>query len=293
MRAYANVLQQVGREPAFHVRRRPQSQAKSTGLVSDILVWLLWPLRLLRKWWWGFCIRPIVKLFVETHINAKTTEIGRFLREKRLQVAGEAGEDVESLDELLRLVVYAETMVTGWSRFFAPLRFLPGLVMVASWSIAATNFRDLTTQLVLALTLVPLLMLIVYPVVVRFGFRWKRAIFAAWPADPCLGVDILPEDRGSRPNNIYELENRLYQDLGLRKHSEIPIDVILHPAPYWLLTVLVGIIVPLAFTQLREDVRPVGFLIITAFEIALIMVFLVPIWRAVDRYRKRKAVGLA
>jgi len=292
MRAYANVLQQVSQEPAFHVRHRPRPQAKPSGLVSDILLWLLWPLRKLRNWWWGFCIRSVVKLFVETHINAKTTEIGRFLREKRLQVAGEAGEDVESLDELLRLVVYAETMVTGWSRFFAPLRFLPGLVMVASWSIAATSYRDLTTQLVLALTLVPLLMLIIYPVVVRFGFRWKRAIFAAWPSDPSLVVDILPEDKGGKPN-IYELENRLYGDLGLKKHSEIPVDVILHPAPYWLLTVLVGIIMPLASTQLRGDVRPAGLVIITAFEIALILVFLVPIWRAVGRYRKRKAAGLA
>ena len=292
MGAYATVLEQVSREPALFLRRRSSPQIRATSHLPGFLLWLLWPFRVIREWWWGFTIRPLEKLFVETHINAKTAEIGRFLREKRLQMAGDTGEDVQRLDELLRLVVYAESMVTGWSRFFAPLRFLPGLVMVASWSIAATSYRDLTTQLVLVLTLVPLLMLIIYPVVVRFGFRWKRAIFTAWPSDPRPVVDSIPQGKETQPS-VYELENHVYRDMGLKKHSEIPIDVVLHPAPYWLLTVLVGIIIPLASAQIRGRFEPVGFVIITAFEIALILVFLVPIWKAADRYRKRKAAGLA
>lgn len=292
MAAYATVLEQVSNEPALRVRKRPDSEVSATGFLANLLLRLVWPLRMLRNWWWGFTIRPLMKLFVETHINAKTNEIGRFLREKRLQQAPEVSEDTRRLDELLRLVVYAESMVTGWSRFSAPLRFLPGLVMIASWSIVATSYRDLTTQLVLALILVPFLMLFVYPIVVRFGFRWKRAIFTAWPSDPRLTVDtVLQKEKA--PPNLYELENRVYRDMGLKKHSEVPLDVILHPAPYWLLTVLVGIIIPMASAQLRGGITPAGFVLITAFEIALILVFLVPIWRAVERYRKRKAAGLA
>ncbi len=292
MGAYATVLEQVSNEPALRVRRRPGSEASTTRHLPDVF---LWPLRTLRNWWWGFTIRPIVKLFVETHINAKTTEIGRSLRQKRLRMATDSSEDVRKVDDLLRLVVYAESMVTGWSRFFAPLRFLSGLAMAVSWVLVAAypQFRDLSTHLLaLVLALVPLLMLIIYPVVVRFGFRWKRAVLAAWPSDSRMAVDT-PSREGRAQPDVYELENQVYRDMRLKKHSEIPIDVILHPTPYWLLTVLVSIIMPLASAQIRGDIRPAAFIVITAFEIALILVFLVPIWRAVERYGKRKAAGLA
>jgi hypothetical protein len=129
MGAYATVLEQVSNEPALCVRRSPGSEASTARHLPGLFLWLLWPLRILRNWWWGFTIRPIVKLFVETHINAKTAEIGRSLRQKRLRMATDSSEDDRKVDDLLRLVVYAESMVTGWSRFFAPLRFLPGLAM--------------------------------------------------------------------------------------------------------------------------------------------------------------------
>ena len=135
-------------------------------------------------------------------------------------------------------------------------------------------------------------MLVVYPVVVRFGFRWKRAFFVAWPSHPVLAVDLTQPREASTTLNIYELENQVYSDMGLRKHSEIPIDVILHPAPYWLLTVLVSIVIPLAFAQSRGGFTTADWMLSSLVQFALVVLFLLPTWRVVKRYRRRRDAGL-
>ena len=299
--AYAVVLEQVGNEPLIHIHRRPGSSSNpgsSSGprrlvcsTLGRLVSFVLFPLRQMRVWWWGFAIRPIVRLFVETHINAKTAEIGRFLRQRRLRMAGESSDDTRLLDEHLRLLGHAEGMVSGWSRWLVPLRFVPGVAMALSWALVASS--DLPRQvLYLILTISPLLMLVVYPVVVRFGFRWKRAFFVAWPSHPGLAVDLTQPREASTTLNIYELENQVYSDMGLRKHSEIPIDVILHPAPYWLLTVLVSIVIPLAFAQSRGGFTTADWMLSSLVQFALVVLFLLPTLRVVRRYRRRRDAGL-
>ena len=114
----------------------------------------------------------------------------------------------------------------------------------------------------------------------------------AWPSHPGLAVDRTQPLEAGTTLNIYELENRVYRDMELRKHSEIPVDVILHPAPYWLLTLVVSIVIPLAFAQSRENFTTAELMFSSLVQFALIMIFLLPTWRAVRRYRKRRAAGL-
>jgi hypothetical protein len=295
--AYAAVIERVGSEPAMHVRHRPASASDrgSSSVLGRFFGSVLSPLRGIRAWWWGFSVRPIVRLFVETHVNARTAEIGRFLRPRRLKMIEGSSHDARRLDECLRLLGYAEGMVAGWSRSLGPIRFVPPVALALSWVLVALNpeFRDLQNRLFyLVLLNVPVLMLLIYVVIIRFGFRWKRAFFTAWPSDPGQGVDCTRRLESNSASSIYELENQVYMDMGLRKHSEFPIDVILHPAPYWLLTVLVSIVIPLLSAEARGNLT-IGDLVVRAFiQVTATLLFLLPTLRVIRRYRARRKANL-
>ncbi len=297
--AYAAILQKVSNEPFAHVRRRPiepkarggagSSQGEDRGSSTSFTSALLWPFRSIRIWWWGFSIRPIVRFFIETHVYAKTVEMSRFLKQKRLQMTDEAGDGARSLEESIRLIGYAESAVGGWSRILEPLRFAPAVGMILSWGVVGISDVRLGQMILLTLALVPLLMLVVHPLAVRFGFRWKRAFFMAYPFDPGEGVDRTSKREGWESATVYEMENLTYKGMGLRKHSETPIDVFLHPAPYWLLTSTVAALFALRQLGSATESGLVGTLIVNA---VLPLLFLVPTWMAVRRYRQRKAAGL-
>lgn len=299
--AYAAVIEQVSSEPAMRIHRRPLSGAGrrpstpsgSSGpdLLERLIGFLLAPLRWMRDWWWGFSIRPIVRLFVETHVSARTSEMGRFLRPKRLMMAGGSTEDARLLDECLRSLGYAEGMVAGGSRSLGPIRYIPPVAFALSWILIALNpaFRQLQTELlVLVLYTFPFLMLLVYAIVVRFGFRWKRAFFIAWASEAVLGVDRTRLLVANKSASIYELESRVYADMGLRGHTEFPVDVILHPAPYLFLSVLPLFVVLLA----RGDLTSVRLWTLALVPVLLMLFFLVHTVGAVRRYRERRKAGL-
>ena len=298
--AYAAVLERVSSEPLAQVRRRPDEKVRGKkgvrsgqpgqSLPGPLISYLLLPLRWLRDWWWGFSIRPIVKLFVETHINAKTADIGRFLKQERLKGAGESESVTRRLDECIRLVGYAESMVTGWSRLMVPLRFAPAVVMLLSWGVVGITDIRLLQMIILVIGLVPLLLLVVYPLLVRFGFRWKRAFFVAYPRDPAEGVDRVRALEGEDSPGIYELENRLYSGMRLKKRHEAAVDLFLHPAPYWLLTSIVGVL--LAETQRGGTATVMDLAVSIAVDALLLAVFLTLTWRVIRSYQRRKAAGL-
>lgn len=228
---------------------------------------------------------------METHVSARTSEMGRFLRPKRLMMAGESADDIRRLDECLRSLAYAEGMVSGGSRSLGSIRYIPPVAFALSWILIALNpaFRQLQTGLLyLTLNTFPFLMLFVYAIVVKFGFRWKRALFIAWASEPVLGVDRNRLLVANKSASIYELENRVYADMGLAKHAEFPIDVILHPALYWFLTVLAGFVVLLG----RGNLTVVHSLTVALVLVLLMLLFLVLAVGAVRGYRERVKVGL-
>jgi len=289
LNAYAKVVEQVDSGPLTRLHRRPSAAARSPnlGLLDRFTDFGLAPLRWLGDWWWGFSLRPMVRLFVETHVSARASEMGRFLRPKRLMMAEGSEEETRRLDEHLRSVGYAEGMVAGGSRSLGPIRYIPPVVFALSWILIALNsrFRELQTELILlALTAFPFLVLIVYAVVVKFGFRWKRALFMAWKSGAALGVDRTSPQESNDPPSIYQLETRVHADMGLRKRPEFPIDVVLHPAPYWLLTMLAD----LGILLRRGDLTVSGL-----FAVALLLLLcLVSTVGVIRRYRERRRAEL-
>jgi len=256
--AYVQVLDRASREPLLSIHHWPRSPIKSpssSGLqallrnaLAHLALPLLFLLRPIRAWWWGFAIRPLVKLFIETHISAKTTHIGRRLRLTRLKFAEESSEDIHHLDYQLRLLEYGQQITVGWSRLLPVLRFAPLVGTLFSLGFFAFQFdiHEAPRQMYTILASLPAVMLLVYPLVVRFGFRWKRVIFLTWPLEPSQGVNrLLPLDGNPAPN-IYELENKLYFDMRTRKKREAPVDVFLHPAPYILSNTIVSTIASVA-----------------------------------------------
>lgn len=298
--AYAAILQKVSNEPFAHVRRRPiepkarggagSSKGEDPGSSLSFTSTLLWPFRSIRTWWWGFSIRPIVRFFIETHVYAKTAEMSRFLKQERLRMTDVAGDGARSLEESIRLIGYAESAVGGWSRILEPLRFAPAVGMMLSWGVVGISDIHLGQMIVLTMTLVPLLMLIFYPLVVRFGFRWKRAFFTAYPLDPGHGVDRIRKPEGWESASVYEMENVAYKGMGLKKHSETPVDLFLHPAPYWLLTSTVGALIALG--RHSGSAAASGFAATVIVDALVLLLFLVPTWMAFSRYRQRRAAGL-
>jgi len=217
--------------------------------------------------------------------------MGRFLRPKRLMMVDPSAEDALRLDASLRSLAYAEGMVAGGSRSLGPVRYILPVVFAGSWILIALNpaFRQLQTGLLLlAVNLFPFLMLPIYAVVVRFGFRWKRALFAGWPLGPATGVDRTRPPEADRSPSIYQLEDRVYRDMGLRKHKEFPIDVILHPAPYLFLALLAVSVIILA----RADLAVARLLTFALALFLLMLLFLVPAVGVVRRYRERRKAGL-
>lgn len=297
--AYATVLEHVSNEPLVLVRRpgdaaggkkgaRPSQSGR--GLQGPLVSYLLLPFRWLRSCWWGFSIRPMVKLFVETHINAKTADIGRFLKQERLKTTGQSESVARRLDECIKLIGYAEGMVTGWSRLIVPLRFAPAVLMLLSWGVVGITGLTLTTMILLVIALMPLLLLIVYPLVVRFGFRWKRAFLVAYPQDPGEGVDRVRPVEGRESPSVYELENRLYSMMGTKKRHETAVDLFLHPAPYWLLTSIVGVLI--AEMQRRGDSTAMTLAVSIALDVLIVGAFAALTWRVMLRYKQRRAAGL-
>ncbi len=205
-------------------------------------------------------------------------------------MTGESESVTCQLDECIRMVGYAESMVTGWSRLIVPLRFAPAVGMLLSWGVIGITDIRLLQVIMLVIALVPLLLFVVHPLVVRFGFRWKRAFFAAYPLDPTEAVDCVCPLEGKELPNIYELENRLYNRMGLKKHPEAPVDVFLHPAPYWLVTSILGIL--LAEAQRSGTSTVMDLAVSIAVDVLIVAVLVALTWGAILRYKRRKAAGL-
>jgi hypothetical protein len=315
--AYARALEYVGSQPMLQVYRTPRARAEpepSMGLrpfqrllrgwlflparrfsQPRPLSWLLftpahWFVKFVGNWWSGFAFGPLVRLFVETHIHSKTVHIGRHLRRARLALAEERSESLDFLDKQLRLLEYAERLATGWGRFISLLRFLPAVGVLFSLGIVAFSFdiREAPRQIFFILSLIPLVMLVIYPLIVRFGFRWKRAIFLSWPEEPNNAIDQEHLVRDESCPNIYELENRTYSDLGLEKGLEVPIDLLLHPAPYWFVDFLVAsILIVVGLSTGEEDVT-LGWALLGLTYLALLLACFRWTLGLFARYRRRK-----
>jgi hypothetical protein len=250
--AYARILESVWALPVFG--RQDSAYAElSSGSESraiSVLGWpglLIWWLRLpfypIRGWWRSFVIRPVISLYVMIHINSSTSKLHTALLRERISrdVADDVG-DVESLDRSIAALDRLKSVTTGWVVLFVLLRFVPLIGLLFSMGLLTVSFTlaeapEMVDQLV---GLVSLLMLIVHPIAVQFGFRWKRALFAGGGVlEPkkfnWSGSELLPR------SDVYAMEVRAYDQVGLKRIREFPVDLLLAPGFYLLFNFMIGL----------------------------------------------------
>ncbi len=187
--AYARILESVwsmrrfGRMSAAHAALDPDVYTK---LVKR-LGWpglLLWPLRLpffpIRGWWRSFMLRPVVSLYAETHIHSSVSKLSSVLTRERLKRTQDHGPEIESLDRSIATLERLKTTTTGWITLMIVLRFVPLIGLLFSMGIVTVSFtlKDAPDLILQLIAFLPMTVLLIHPIAVQFGFRWKRSLFA-------------------------------------------------------------------------------------------------------------------
>ena len=297
--AYVRILKHVQSMQTFD-----RQSAEYAVLDSDVetrlvkrLGWpgrVLWPLRLLfypiRGWWRSFMLRQVISFYVSTHINNSATKLSRALIFERLNNIQTSDPQAESLERSIAIVEGLKTITTGWVVLLVILRFVPLVGLLFSMGIVTVSFTldnapELGRQLRVFLALV---IFVVHPIVVQFGFRWKRALFAGGGGD---GSD---DPAGLPRTNVYEIEQQVYERLGVKRASEFPVDLFLAPGIYFLFNLIVdAALQPVDLGDLEPAVPAGtaealgGFISLAIFS----AFFVVALIRLVLRYKLRRASG--
>ena len=296
--AYARVLDSVWSMKRFD-RLNPTYAAFDSSLDTKLvkrLGWpglILWPLRLpfflVRGWRRSFVLRPVVSLTTETHINSSASKLSSKLIRQRLRKGSEDGTELESLDRSIASLERLRSTTTGWVTLMVLLKFVPLIGLLFSMGIITVSFtlKDAPGLLLRLTALVPITVLLLHPLAVQFGFRWKRALFgggytATSGNGSALDVAGLPTE------NTYEVERRAFQRLGIKRSTEFPVDLFMAPGFYFLLEPIIGFIFGTVEVSQESD---------TAAEVAagnvvmgiFIVFFAMAAVRLGLRYRLRRA----
>ena len=170
------------------------------------------------------------------------------------------------------------------------LRFVPLIGLLFSMGIVTINFtlKDTPDLILRLIALLPLIVLLIHPVAVQFRFRWNRALFAgvrsaSGEGEPADGPIDLPT------TNTYEIEQRTFRRLGVRRTSELPIDLLLTPGVYFLFNLTTRIVFSGNLTEESDETNELiaGIVVATEFIVFLIMAVL----RLSLRYKLRHASG--
>lgn len=252
---------------------------------------VLWPLRLpflpIRSWWRTFMLRPVISFYVNTHINSSATKLSGVLIRERLRNLHAGDPEVESLDRSIAMLDRLKTATTGWIALLVVLRFVPLVGLLFSMGIVTVSFTladaaGLIRQLITLLTLVVLL---IHPVAVQFGFRWKRALFTGCGGEAAVDPGGLPTA------STYEIEKRTYQHLGVKRSTEFPVDLFLAPGYYFLLNLVIGL--GLGAVTFVADPQSTWELVANAVVIAVFGVILaMATIRLALRYQRRRVTGV-
>ena len=170
------------------------------------------------------------------------------------------------------------------------LRFVPLIGLLFSMGIVTVSFtlKDTPGLILQLIALLPLIVLFIHPVAVQFGFRWKRALFAGGRSaggegEPADGPIDLPT------TNTYEIEQRTFRRLGVRRTSELPVDLLLAPGVYFLFNLITGIVFSRNLTEESDETNELiaGIVVATVFVVFLVMATT----RLGLRYKLRRASG--
>jgi hypothetical protein len=254
---------------------------------------LAWPLRLpfllILGWWRSFVLRPVVSVYVNTHINKSASKLSGTLTRERLsrETAGESATSTRSLDSSIATLERLKSVTTSWAVLLVLLKFVPVLGLIFSMGIVTVSFTlndapELMGQLI---ALVPGVVLLIHPAAVQFGFRWKRALFAGG------GVGDSVAEYGLPHSNTYAIEQQVYHRLKLKRSTEFPVDLFLAPGIYFLFNWVAGLII--GTWTVDEELGTVTEKIANAVAAGIFATFLaLAITRLYLRYHHRRDVGM-
>ena len=252
---------------------------------------VLWPLRLLfhpmRGWWRTFMLRPVISLFVNRHINSSASRLSSVLVRERLKMLHASDPEVESLDQSIAMLGRLRGATTGRIALLLVLRFVPLIGVLFSAGIVTVSFTlsDAPDLINLLIALLSLFVLLIHPVAVQFGFRWKRALLAG-------GGGEAATDPGELPTACtYEIEILTYGRLGVKRSTEFPVDLFLAPGFYFLLSVIIGLALD-ALTIIDEGSSTTQTVVNDAAFAVFVVFFAIATFRLALRYRRRRALGL-
>ncbi len=247
------------------------------------------------RWWYGFAIRQVTLFWIDAHIAGRTRRVEGVLRKVRLERATEMTPEIQSVDRLLMLMSYAAGVSVGYERALVLLRFVPliGLLVTIgliplSVDASASGLRELGGLAQSAFGAVPLFVLLLNPLVVRFAFRWKRAVFMGGVVERRRGFDLDARYTGMGDQSIYALENRVFDDLGVKKGIELPVDLLLSPAVHLALNSTVGAVVGIATVIFVSPAEGTGL-----FSIIILPLVYWFVWQVWKRHKRRVAHGAA
>lgn len=256
--------------------------------------------------------RCLARMFLRSHIQSKLHTIAERLEIERFASGHMDANTSKRLDNIIRkLRTYDKFFIkrkTFWSRVPGWIWRISAVVVPAVATYFLPFLRSLTAPSVTVTFSVVLVYIAIYLLYVVLwvwfplfvvgalgGFHSKRLILLGQTGN--INIDIasnavlrwVPGPRA----NTYEAENRFFGTLGLSKPEEFPWDLVLAPPPFLSTAlILASFMVVLAFNISTKE-PGLTILIIDAFFVALLFLYLRfilrPIFRAMRERRQRSA----
>lgn len=184
-------------------------------------------------------VRAFVQLFVEAHIRVKIDALIELLQVEAISLKGT--DETKKIEVWIKRLRDTKKILLGWGRYYRLLTKIPLLSVLLPLlgafllqTVRGVGWRELLSPSTLILLFY--IYVLVAPIVIRYGFRCKRAIFCGgktvpvrlvWPSRPEteLWKDFPKID-------IYDAENELFEALRKRKSREFPLDLVFSVIPY-------------------------------------------------------------
>jgi hypothetical protein len=205
---------------------------------------------------------------------------------------------MRAVDELLLMLGYVSSVAPAYERIIVMLRFVPvlGLLITIGFvplsvDVRSASLAELFNETLVILGELPLVVFLTNPLVVRFGYRWKRAVLSGGVVERRTRFDATARYEGLEGPNLYALEDRVFRDLGAKKRTDFPVDLALSPALYFALNYMVSLVVGLAALAAGSGEIGGGFSrVLFVGIVAAVGLFFVR--GLFNRHRRRRDAGL-
>lgn len=199
--------------------------------------------------------RSLVRLFMESHIKSKLEVIIRYLRIERSVCIKEpeSNNRAKKLNTYINQLDEFKKTLFNWNQpvtVVAKAPWLPAVIALATpvlVQLIGISSGLLHTLIVLGVILLEMYMFL-SPLPLRLGFRVKRAIFAEGKTLRGLfedSAELITWVNFPR-TNIYQVEDQVFEVIGVPKPKEFPLDVVMGFTPlvaFFLTALLLGEVV--------------------------------------------------